>query len=310
MPRKPRIEFAGAFYHIIVRGNQRQKIFNDKQDFLKYLQIIIDYKERYYYYLYSYVLMDNHVHLLVETGNTPLSKIMQGINQRYTMYFNRKYETVGHLFQGRYKALLCDRDVYLLSLIKYINMNPVRAKIVDEMSEYQWSSHSEYAKRTKKKGIIDVDQVLRLFSEDKATARKLYQSYMRGEVSVKKEDIYRAVDRRILGEEQFLQEVLERHDVELSQKRRAGEYSMGEIAKAVEMVLGIQLKQIRQKSKSREISRGRQIISIVANEYGYKGKEIGEFIHKDAAMITRHLKEKERLKNESAKIIEALEKSI
>ena len=276
MARKPRIEFEGAFYHVIVRGNQRQKIFKGKQDYLKYLQIIINYKASYHYYLYSYVLMSNHIHLLLEIRDTPLSKIMQGINQRYTMYFNRKYKTVGHLFQGRYKAILCDRDAYLLSLIKYIHLNPVRAKIVENISQYQWSSHHEYAKKTKKKGMIDVDQVLMMFSEDKISARKLYRAYMGDEVSIKKENIYRTVDHRILGEEQFVEDVMERQDVKLSQERRAREYSMAEIAKAVEKVMGIKLKQIRQKSKSREISRGRQIISIVANEYGYKGKERSE----------------------------------
>lgn len=308
MARKPRIEFEGAFYHVIVRGNQKQKIFKDNHDFLQYQQIINAYKANYHYYLYSYVLMSNHIHLLIETRDTPLSKIMQGINQRYTMYFNRKYKTVGHLFQGRYKAILCDRNAYLLTLIKYIHMNPVRAKIAESISKYQWSSHHEYMKKRKKKGIIDVDQVLRMFSEDKSAARKLYRTYMGDEISVKKEDIYRTVDQRIMGTEQFVEDVMERHDVELSQERKAREYSMAEIAKAVEKVMGIKLKQIRQKSKLREISRGRQIISIVSGEYGYKGKEISEFIHKDAAMITRYMKEKGKLKEEVKNVIEMMKK--
>lgn len=306
MARKPRIEFQGAFYHVIVRGNQRRNIFKEKHEFFKYLQIIIDYKRSYKYYLYSYVLMSNHIHLLVETRDTPLSKIMQGINQRYTMYYNRKYKTVGHLFQGRYKAILCDRDAYLLSLMKYIHMNPVRAKIAEKVSEYQWSSHHEYAKKTEQKGMIDVDQVLRMFSEGKAEARKLYRAYMGDQVSVKKEDIYRTVDQRILGEEEFLEEMMERHEIELSHERRAGEYSMEEIAKAVERITGIKLKQVRQKGKSRDVSRGRQIISVVSNEYGYKGKEIAKFIHKDAAMITRHLKEKGRLREEIKKVVKTM----
>ncbi len=96
--------------------------------------------------------MSNHIHLLIETRDVLLSKTMQGINQRYTMYFNRKYKTVGHLFQGRYKAVLCDRDAYLLLLVKYIHMNPVRAKIVEDISKYQWSSHHEYGER--KRGHI------------------------------------------------------------------------------------------------------------------------------------------------------------
>ena len=106
MARKPRIEFEGAFYHVITRGNQKQRIFRDDGDYEQYLNIITDYKSRYNFLLYAYVLMRNHVHLLIETRQTGLSKILQGVNQRYTQYFNRKYNKVGHLFQGRYKSIL------------------------------------------------------------------------------------------------------------------------------------------------------------------------------------------------------------
>jgi putative transposase len=143
--------------------------------------------------------MKNHLHLLIETQETPLSKILQGINQSYTTYFNRKYKTVGHLFQGRYKAILCDRDEYLLSLVKYIHLNPVRAKIVKTPDEYQWSSHHSYIKKTDKVTIVDTDQVLRMFSEDKQRARKLYSAYMSNSQIVRKEDIYNTIGQRILG---------------------------------------------------------------------------------------------------------------
>ena len=172
MARKPRIEFEGAFYHVLTRGNQKQKIFKENDDLNIYLEILFDYKKRYNYYLFSYVLMSNHVHLLIQTQKTPLSKILQGVNQRYTAYFNRKYKTVGHLFQGRYKAILCDRDEYMLSLVKYIHMNPVRARVAESPAGYKWSSHSTYSKRITE-GIVDTDIVLRMFSEDKAKARKL-----------------------------------------------------------------------------------------------------------------------------------------
>ena len=105
MARKARIEFEGAFYHVITRGNQRQKIFKDSHDYTKYLEILGRYKKSHSFRLYAYVLMSNHIHLLVETGAVPLSKILQGINQSYTAYFNKTYKTVGHLFQGRYNGL-------------------------------------------------------------------------------------------------------------------------------------------------------------------------------------------------------------
>lgn len=118
MARKPRIEYEGALYHVITRGNQKQKIFKEPHDYRKFLDIISAYKQRYHFRIHAYVLMINHVHLLIETQEVPLSKILQGINQSYTMYYNHKYKTVGHLFQGRYKAILCDRDRYLLTLLK------------------------------------------------------------------------------------------------------------------------------------------------------------------------------------------------
>lgn len=306
MARKPRIEFEGAFYHVITRGNQGQKIFRDEGDFLKYLDKLTGYKARYKYFLYAYVLMSNHVHLLIEAQKTPLSKILQGINQSYTAYFNRRYKTSGHLFQGRYKAILCDRDEYLLSLVKYIHLNPVRAMIVKTPDEYRWSSHQSYAKRPNGRDIIDEEQVLRMFSEDKARARKLYRTYISDGMLVKKEDIYSTIDKRILGDERFTDKVRQRHGGEIGQKRRGREYTLPEIAAGIEKAYGITLKQIREKSKDRDISLSRKLLSLVADEYGYKGKEIAVYIRKDPALITRHLKEKADLRLEIEKAIKTL----
>ncbi|HEC98726.1 MAG TPA: hypothetical protein ENI58_11370 [Nitrospirae bacterium] len=306
MARKARIEFEGALYHVITRGNQRQKIFKDKYDLLKYLEILADYKKRYNYYLYAYILLNNHIHLLIETRETPLSKILQGINQRYTMYFNRKYKTAGHLFQGRYKAILCEKDSYLLSLIKYIHHNPVRARIAKTPAEYKWSSHHGYAKKTSKEDIIDTDQVLRIFSEDKTEARKLYRAFMGDAIAVKKDDIYSTIDQRVLGGELFVEKVMQKCDGDLRQTRREKEYALRAIARGIEKLFGVTLKQIQQKGKDRDVSLGRKVLTLVAKEYGYKGKEIAEFTRKDPAIVTRHLKEKKNLEGEIKKVIETL----
>src|SRR4030042_5678109 len=306
MARKPRIECEGAFYHVITRGNQRQKVFKDRDDFLKYLEILSNYKNRYKYFLYAYMLMNNHVHLLIETQEIPLSKILQGINQSYTTYFNRKYKTVGHLFQGRYKAILCDRDEYLLSLVKYIHLNPVRAKIVKFPDKYQWSSQHSYIKKTDGINIIDTDQVLRMFSEDKQSARKLYSAYMSDSQIVKKEDVYNTIGQRILGSEEFLERVIEKYDGELKKEKREREYTLFEIAKGIEKICGVTLKQIREKSKSETITLGRRLLSLVEKEYGHKGKEIGQYVRKDPAIVTRDLKEKGKLEREMEKVIDVI----
>ena len=305
MARKARIEFDGAFYHVITRGNQRQKIFKDESDFKKYLEILSKYKRQYKYSLYAFVLMNNHVHLLIETRETPLSKILQGINQSYTMYSNRKYRTVGHLFQGRYKAILCDRDEYLLSLVKYIHLNPVRAKAVERVDEYRWSSHGIYAGKSGDY-IIDTDQVLRMFSEDKTKARQLYRAYMGDGRAVDKGDIYGTIDHRILGDERFVDKVMEKTEVDVSEIRRAREYSLSAISAAIEEAYGIRLVDIRGKSKDRSISAARKVFSHVANTYVYRGKEIAAYARKDPAIITRYLKEKGEYKGEADKVIEIL----
>ena len=127
MARKPRVHFTGALYHVMSRGNQGQAIFKSDQDRQRYLDFLKDGQKRFGYRLYAYVLMGNHVHHLIEIGQTPLSKVMQNILFRYTRYWNRRYKKTGHLFQGRYKAILCDKDSYLLELIRYLHLNPVNS---------------------------------------------------------------------------------------------------------------------------------------------------------------------------------------
>jgi REP element-mobilizing transposase RayT len=306
MARRPRIEYEGAFYHVICRGNQRQKIFKDIEDFTRYLELLGRYKNQYKYFLYSYVLMNNHVHLLIETQIVPLSKILQGINQSYTQYFNRKHRTVGHLFQGRYKAILCDRDAYLLALIKYIHLNPVRAKIVKTPDEYAWSGHRNYIQKTEGKGLTDTDQVLRMFSENKSSARRLYKAYMGFPASVKKKDIYSTIDQRILGDENFLDKIREHYDAEKIEGKRTKEYTLKEIARGVEKAFAVSLEEIRGKKKDRKILKGRQLLSGIAKEYGYRGKEIAEYMQKDDSVITRYLREKVGLKESINKVMEEL----
>jgi REP element-mobilizing transposase RayT len=310
MARKPRIEYEGAFYHVITRGNQRQGVFKGGEDFQKYISLLAFYKERNKYALYAYVLMSNHVHLLIETRTIPLSKILQGINQRYTMYFNRKYKTSGHLFQGRYKAILCDKDGYLLSLIKYIHLNPVRAKIAKTPGEYLWSSHQSYEQQ-RKDDIVDTDQVLRVFSENKSQARKLYRAFIDDGIEIKKENIYKTVSQRILGEEQFVDEVIEKTGERIENKRKHHEYSLKEIVETIGTMKGITLKQLRGGGRNREILTGRKLASLALKVFGYRGNEIAFFLKKDPSVITRYLQAGATLKADLERVLTMLnDKSI
>lgn len=171
MARKPRVEFDGALYHVIVRGNHRRDIFRDTTDQVTYLERIEHCRERYYCRVYAYVLMSNHVHLLIETGVVGLSKIMQGIQFSYTQRYNRRHRMVGHLFRGRHKAILCDRDAYLLELVRYIHLNPARMKHPQDPWQYRWSSHRSYV-GADSPVKIQTSAVLKQFASNMSAGRR------------------------------------------------------------------------------------------------------------------------------------------
>lgn len=140
MARQLRIEYEGAFYHVFSRGNNKKNIFKTDIDRGKFLKIIGEAYDKYKILVHSYVLMKNHYHMIIETPQANLSKAMQYINAKYTGWFNYANKEVGHLFQGRYKAVLIDKEEYLLPLSRYIHLNPVRANYVKEPEKYYWSS--------------------------------------------------------------------------------------------------------------------------------------------------------------------------
>jgi putative transposase len=293
MPRKPRIEFSGAFYHVIVRGNQKQRVFKDAADFQKYLLTLTVYKNRTGCRIYAHVLMNNHLHLLIETQDIPLSKVMQGVNQTYTMYFNRRYRTVGHLFQGRYKAIVCDREAYLLGLLKYIHQNPLRAKIVDRLDQYPWSSHHAYTGKNNPLGLVDTDQVnqvLRMFSESKARSRTKYRQFMSEEETLNKAAVYATVDRRLQGDETFIEAVQQKSEQPVEKEKKGKPFTLAAIARAAQEQLGITLDDLRSATKQARVMAGRRLLSVVAKTYGYKGKEIAEFLRKDPSAVAGYLR--------------------
>ncbi len=289
MPRKPRIEFEGAFYHVITRGNQRQQIFKEPADYNKFLQFLLIYRNRYHYHLRAYVLMSNHVHLLIETGDTPLSKILQGVNQSYTLYFNHKYRTVGHLFQGRYKAILCDREAYLLGLLKYIHENPLRARIAETLDTYPWSSHHTYTGKNNPLALVSEDQVLRMFSENKSRARRKYREFMVANATLRKAEVYATVDQRIQGDELFVDAVASKVEGAVKKELKKKERSLAQIGRLVQQQYSISMDQLRSASKAGDIMKARRVFSQTAKRFGYRGKELAEYLRKDPASITGYM---------------------
>jgi putative transposase len=182
MSRKLRVWFPGAMYHIINRGNKKAVIFYDSQDYLKYLSILADTKELFPFHLSSYCLMNNHIHLLMETENIPIHEIMKNINTLYAIYFNKRHELSGHVFQGRYDSKLIEDRNNLLNVSKYIHLNPLEAKLVKKLEDYPWSSYPSYLTATQNP-LLSSERLLSQFSEP---ALEHYLTFL---FSVKKEEI-------------------------------------------------------------------------------------------------------------------------
>jgi len=283
MARPLRIEFPGALYHVLGRGNQKRDVFRDDEDRHVYLKRIQDYKEEIGFSLYAYVLMPNHVHLLIETDQIPLSKIMQRINLTYTRYFNRKYEKVGHVFQGRYKALLCDRDEYLLALVRYIHLNPVRAHLVEGLRQFRWSSHHEYLNARSE--ITDAEAILKMFSPDLPTARKMYEQFV--DEAIGKEEIeapYKPLRQQILGDERFLSEVEKRLSKSEKPFRKA---SLAEILRAVEELTGVNEEDIVARKREGRILFARGLVVAVWREMGHRLVDLQPWLNRDLSVLSR-----------------------
>lgn len=184
MARPLRIEFPGALYHITSRGNARQRVFRDDEDREAYLSTLAWVVERFGWRCHAYCLMENHVHLLIQTPQPNLSRGMRQLNGVYTQRFNRRHNKVGHLFQGRFKAILVEQEPYLLELARYIVLNPVRAKMVKSPERYAWSSYRPMVGLAPVPAALETEWVLGQFGPTRATARKRYAEFVRDGVGV------------------------------------------------------------------------------------------------------------------------------
>jgi putative transposase len=164
MSRGLRNWIPNRMYHVTCRGNKQAAIFRDATDNQKYLSLVAESKELYTFTLHSYCLMYNHVHLLIETQNIPLTDIMKYINTRYAIYFNKRYDLNGHVFQGRFRPYLIIDRSYFLNANRYIHLNPLEAEIVTNLEDYPWSSYSSYI-TSQPNPLVTTEKILSLFPE-------------------------------------------------------------------------------------------------------------------------------------------------
>jgi len=178
MARPLRIEFPGAFYHVTSRGNAQENIYRDDTDRAQFYTVLAEVCDRFNWIIHAYCLMDNHYHLLVETPEQNLSKGMRHLNGVYTQRFNQQHGRVGHVFQGRYNAILVQKESYLLELARYIVLNPVRARMVRAAKDWPWSSYRATTGQISVPAWLHVDWILSAFAKQRKTAITRYKTFV------------------------------------------------------------------------------------------------------------------------------------
>jgi len=279
MARRPRVFAPGLLYHVIVRGNHRQKTFWDKRDFQAYLERLSRYRKKFGVTVYAYCLMPNHVHLLVEGSNEPLSKFMQGLQQGYTQYFNRHHNKVGHLFQGRYHAIVCEKDEYLLALVRYIHLNPVRAKLVRRPEQYLYTGHAEY-RGSNGAEIIDARMVLNMLGGKRAYQRFMTEAIDEGH----REEYYEVEDQRFLGSERFAAELIKQPvEKDIARTRKPLGRMLGALVKKLE----VDEETLRGADRSWRTSRARAVVGyVLVRRLGYRLMEVATCLGRDTATVS------------------------
>lgn len=221
MSRPLRIEYPGAWYHVMNRGRRSEKIFVEEEDYQTFIELMIESSELWSVDIYSYALMPNHYHLLINTPLGNLNRFMRHLNGVYTQRFNSSHRQEGSLFKGRYKSLLIEFDSYFIQLVKYIHRNPIRARITDNLNKYKWTSHPAYMKNSPEWNWIKKEMLLSMLSEDKNEQVKEYSNLMRVE---DKNELLKKLEGKkwpsILGGENFISSIKkkffpEKKDVEI-----------------------------------------------------------------------------------------------
>ena len=281
MPRHPRVHAEGLLYHVMARGNDGRKVFLKDSDYGAFLDGLAVVRKRYPFYLYAYVLMSNHFHLLLEVQQASTARVLQSLLTGYARRFNRTHRHRGHLFQGRYKAIVCDRDSYLLELVRYIHLNPVRAKMVKRPGEWQWSGHGEYLGKDKR-GLIDPGPVM----EELRTAAR-YEAFVREGVK----ETYRAEwhpgdHAPFLGSERFVRKMVKEKTAPPASRR----VSLGNLLQKVASGARLDPRSLKRKGRTAKIveARDRFICQGVLEE-GYLASELASFLGCHPSNVSRAL---------------------
>jgi len=324
MPRQPRIDLPGHLYHIIAHGAERQILFKDKLDyncFIDRWEKVL--KESIGGGCFAWALMPNHLHLLIRSGRYGLASMMRQLLTGYAVYFNLRHKRIGHLFQNRYKSILCDTDKYLITLVRYIHLNPLKAKIVKGMKElalYPWTGHGVLSGRSKREWQ-DVDAVLGIFDSRAGPARKRYAEFIADGVGLKedfeggglirssggmcgammkrRDGAMELTDERILGSGGFVEEIHGQVGLDVvGEQGQKNSVSLADIIKKISEKYGVEpeLKNARA-----------EVICVAVHKYGMKQSTVSKEIGITYSGVSRVL---HRTKGISDSILRAFEKMV
>ena len=316
MPRRPRLDAPGTLHHIMGRGSNRIKIFQSTTDRNDFLTRLADLCREGYLSVYAWALMDNHFHLLVRTGNQPISSSMRKLLTGYVVCYNRRHKRCGHLFQNRYKSIICEEDPYLLELARYIHLNPLRSRIVEslkDLSQYPWTGHAVIMGKVKR-AWQDKQAVLGYFGKREREAIRGYEEFLKEGVSqgkraelvggglirsvggwsqvlaLRRKGVVQTFDERILGSGEYVERVLseagekEKNTLRLVSKK----YDLSSIAKMVNAKECIEEAALRSGNRRKEVVRVRRIFcQLTVKKLGFSGADVARYLGVTTSAVNR-----------------------
>jgi len=334
MPRKARIDAPGALQHIIVRGIEKSPIFRDDRDREQFIERLGDILSDTDTPCYAWALMPNHFHLLLKTGMTPIATVMRRLLTGHAVYFNHRHRRNGHLFQNRYKSILCQQENYLLELVRYIHLNPLRAGRVEDLNtlnEYAYCGHSVLV-GNRQRDWQQQESVLKYFGRNLSGARKAYLRFMeKGANQGRRPELtgggllrslggWQALktlrqtservkgDERILGDTEFVDAVLQRENEEMERRYRlkAQGFGLDCVAEQVAKTLGLPLEEVWEKSRRPPVVRARSLLCYwAAKELGISATELAKRFQQTQPAVSIAVRRGEKLAKEKGYVLES-----
>ena len=323
MPRQARIDYPGSFHHVIVRGIQEKYIFKEEYDKKELYTRLKNILKKSNLQIYAWSIMSNHFHLAIQTGKTSLSEFMRQLLTGYAINYNKRHKRRGYIFQNRYKSIVCDKEEYLLSLIRYIHLNPVKAKVInfEQLKTYKWTGHNELMDG-KEKGLIERDEVLGFFGMTEKKAKLEYEKFVKEGLSIKEDfmgggliksmgglgavlmsDEKQMYDERILGNSDFVNNVLEQFE-QIDKKKKYFK-DLNDLLNKLSKYYKVSCEDIL-KTKTKEVRLARIALVYFANEYlGISATSVGKLMGITQAAASM-LKKKGRTLFESSDMIDKL----